>query len=254
MTAPTILFVDDEVGVLRSMQRLFRKENINVLTAQGGAEGLAVLAKQTASVVVSDQRMQGMRGTDFLKKVCEQYPDTIRCILSGYAEMDSVVAAINDGHVYRFIAKPWDDDELKGYLEDCLRAAKEISDEREARQSLAKKASALEEESAEYAELFRLQDTLLKSSRVVLDQLPIAVAAIDPAARLIYTNRRFAREFGHLPGAVLGQAAGEPWASAASNNVTGNTELTVDQSVVSAQIEKVEIGGHQHTLIAMTPR
>ncbi len=253
MSGPAILFVDDEPGVLRAMQRLFRKRSVAVLTASGGAEALDLLERQPVDVVVSDQRMAGMSGTDFLKEVRARYPDTVRCILSGYAEMESVVAAINDGNVYRFIAKPWDDAEIQDILAHCLAVAAGLAEDRRARASLQDRATALEEESAQLAELFALQQSLLKSSRDVLDQLPIAVTALDAQGRMIYTNRRFASEFGHLPGAVLGQCAGEPWASAAGESDGGDTELKIEQTVHSAKVTEIEIGGHRHTLIAMTP-
>ncbi|MFK7885357.1 MAG: response regulator [Gammaproteobacteria bacterium] len=253
MTKPNILFVDDEAAVLRAMSRIFRKADVNVLTANSAAEGLDVLRQHTVSVIISDQRMPGMCGTDFLKEVRSDYPDTVRCILSGYAEMESVVAAINDGHVYRFMAKPWDDDEIRKAIADCLRTAQGLAQERQKQISLQKKASALEDKSAQLTELFDLQESLLQSSRVVLDQLPVGVAAIDAQGRMIYTNRLFANEFGHLPGVALGQTAGEPWVGAANDKITGQTKLTVNQTSRLAQINRVEIGGQVHTLIAMSP-
>ncbi len=253
MIKPTILFVDDEAGVLRAMHRIFRKMDVNVLTANSADDGLDLLKTQTVSVIVSDQRMPGMCGTDFLKEVRSHYPDTVRCILSGYAEMESVVAAINDGHVYRFIAKPWDDEEIQEALADCLLIAEGLTQKRQEQASLQEKASALEDERAQLTELFDLQESLLKSSRVVLDQLPVGVAALDARGRLIYTNRIFADEFGHLPDAVLGQVAGEPWASAANDKFVGEAKLTVDETSRIAQINQIEIGGDVHTLIAIPP-
>lgn len=253
MTKPTILFVDDDTSVLRSLKRLFRKDGIDVLTASSGAEGLRLLEQHHVNVVVSDQRMPGMCGTDFLKEVRTRHAETVRCILSGYAEMESVVAAINDGNVYRFIAKPWDDTEIRKILGDCLSAAERLVEERRARVSLESRATALEEQSAQLSELFTLQESLLKSSRDVLDRLPVAVAALDACGRMIYTNRRFTNEFGHLPGATLGQPAGDPWADAANDNFIGNTEITVDDTSHIAQVEQIEIAGHMHTIIALSP-
>ena len=119
MNKPIVLFVDDETSVLRALNRLFRKENVTIMTAPSAAEGLKLLDQHSISVVVTDQRMTEMCGTDFLKNVRASYPDTVRCILSGYAEMDSVIAAINDGNVYRFIYKPWDDTEIIGAVNEC---------------------------------------------------------------------------------------------------------------------------------------
>ena len=253
MTEATILFVDDEAGVLHALKRLLRKHSATILTAPGGAEGLDLMERHSVNVVVSDQRMPDMLGTEFLKEVRARYPDTVRCILSGYAEMESVVAAINDGNVYRFIGKPWDDAEIKNILSDCLSASEGLAEDRRAQVSLHNRATALEDESAQLTELFELQGSLLKSSRDVLNQLPIAIAALDAHGRIIYTNRRFANDFGHLPGAVLGQFAGETWASAANDNIIGDIEFTVEETLHNAQIEHVEIAGHVHTLIAISP-
>ncbi len=250
MTTPTVLFVDDDAGVLRAMKRLFRKSSLTVLTAGSATEGLALLEAHEVQLVFADQRMPGMRGTDFLKTVRERFPNTVRCILSGYAEMESVVAAINDGNVYRFLAKPWDDEELTAVVQHCLERAAEIAAERDAVDDLNRRASDLEEQQQRQAEMLQLQEALLNSSRDVLERLPIAIAALDVDSRLIYANERFANQFGHLPGAGLGEIAAPPWRTAAEHVAAGRFELTVDQTSYSAHVAEVEIGGQAHTLIA----
>jgi type II secretory ATPase GspE/PulE/Tfp pilus assembly ATPase PilB-like protein/FixJ family two-component response regulator/RNA polymerase subunit RPABC4/transcription elongation factor Spt4 len=109
-----ILFVDDEVNVLKAMQRIFRQENYTVLTAGSGQDALSVLAKeQPVHIVVSDHRMPAMTGAEFLRKVKAEYPRTIRIMLTGYADVDAVMGAVNDGAVYKFITKPWNDHDLR---------------------------------------------------------------------------------------------------------------------------------------------
>lgn len=115
-----VLCVDDEVNILNSLKRLLRKEDYTVLTATSGSEGLSLLEKQPVQVVISDQRMPEMTGTEFLKKVKERYPNTIRVILSGYAEAPALLGAINEGEVFRFLTKPWNDEELKAEIQQCL--------------------------------------------------------------------------------------------------------------------------------------
>ncbi len=194
--------------------------------------------------------MQGMRGTDFLKQVRERFPDTVRCIMSGYAEMESVVAAINDGNVYRFVAKPWDDEELTAIIHQCVERAKEIAAEKVEVDNLTRRASALEQQRVRQAERLRLQEALLCSSRDVLERLPIAVAALNTDSRVIYTNQRFASEFGHLPGSGLGEIAAEPWRQAAKHVTSGRLDLVVEEAHYSAHVGRVDIGGQSHTLIA----
>ncbi len=109
-----ILFVDDEANVLKAMRRIFRQENYVLLTAGSGPEALTVLEKhQPLHVVLSDHRMPGMTGTDLLKQVKARYPKTIRIMLTGYADTDAVMGAVNEGAVYKFITKPWNDDDLR---------------------------------------------------------------------------------------------------------------------------------------------
>lgn len=110
---PAILFVDDEENILSSLVRLFRKEEYDLLTATSGADGLKIMESREISLVISDHRMPGMTGVDFLARVKDISPDTIRIMLTGYADLEAAISAINKGEVYRFISKPWNDDELK---------------------------------------------------------------------------------------------------------------------------------------------
>ena len=109
----TLLIVDDDVNVLTSLHRLFRRDNYRVLTASTPAEGFELLALYRVQVILCDQRMPVMSGTEFLSKVKEMYPETIRIILSGYTGVESVLDSINRGAIYRFYTKPWDDLELR---------------------------------------------------------------------------------------------------------------------------------------------
>jgi CheY-like chemotaxis protein len=109
----TLLIVDDDVNVLAALHRLFRRDNYRVLTASSPAEGFELLALYPVQVILCDQRMPVMSGTEFLSKVKEMYPDTIRIILSGYTGVESVLESINRGAIYRFYTKPWDDAELR---------------------------------------------------------------------------------------------------------------------------------------------
>jgi diguanylate cyclase (GGDEF)-like protein/PAS domain S-box-containing protein len=109
----TLLLVDDDVNVLAALHRLFRRDHYRVLTAASPAEGFELLAEHNVQVILCDQRMPVMSGTEFLSKVKEMYPDTIRIILSGYTEVGTVLESINRGAIYRFYTKPWDDNELR---------------------------------------------------------------------------------------------------------------------------------------------
>jgi diguanylate cyclase (GGDEF)-like protein/PAS domain S-box-containing protein len=116
-----ILLVDDEPSILSSLRRLLRREGYTLLTADGGAEGLDLLAQHEVGVVISDARMPEMSGADFLGRVREMYPDTLRIMLSGYTDLEAVTSAVNRGELFRFIAKPWDDAELLKIVRDAFR-------------------------------------------------------------------------------------------------------------------------------------
>jgi putative nucleotidyltransferase with HDIG domain len=116
----TVLFVDDEVNILKAIQRLLRHEKLQVLTASRPQEALELLDQCDAQVVVSDQRMPEMSGVDFLSCVRERHSDMVRMMLTGYTEMNIAVEAINKGEIYRLITKPWNDDELKATLRQAF--------------------------------------------------------------------------------------------------------------------------------------
>jgi putative nucleotidyltransferase with HDIG domain len=120
MREHTVLFVDDEVNILRAVQRLLRHEPCRVLTASRGSEALEILAAETAQVVVSDQRMPEMNGVELLSVIRERHPDAVRMMLTGYTEMNVAVEAINHGEIYRLITKPWNDEELKATLRQAF--------------------------------------------------------------------------------------------------------------------------------------
>jgi diguanylate cyclase (GGDEF)-like protein/PAS domain S-box-containing protein len=109
----TLLLVDDDVNMLAALHRLFRRDHYRVLTAASPAEAFEMLALYGVQVILCDQRMPAMSGTEFLSRVKEMYPDTIRIILSGYAGVEDVLDSINRGAIYRFYMKPWNDSELR---------------------------------------------------------------------------------------------------------------------------------------------
>lgn len=109
----TLLIVDDEENILRALMRVFRREGYRILTAASGEAALAMLREHPVHVILSDMRMPHMNGVEFLNKVKETYPDTIRIVLSGYTDLDSVTEAINRGAIYKFLSKPWDDELLR---------------------------------------------------------------------------------------------------------------------------------------------
>jgi DNA-binding NtrC family response regulator len=118
----TILLLDDEENILRSLTRLLRRDGYTILTANSAREAFDQLGTRDVQVVVSDQRMPDISGTEFLSQVKALYPETIRLVLSGYTDLKTVTEAINLGSIYKFLTKPWDDDELRREIREAFRA------------------------------------------------------------------------------------------------------------------------------------
>jgi diguanylate cyclase (GGDEF)-like protein/PAS domain S-box-containing protein len=119
----TLLLVDDEANILRALQRLLRQDGYRILATTSAAEAFELLAQNAVQVIVSDQRMPEMNGTEFLSRVKELYPNTIRIVLSGYSEVETITQAVNRGAIYKFFTKPWDDAELRKELREAFRVA-----------------------------------------------------------------------------------------------------------------------------------
>jgi two-component system probable response regulator PhcQ len=120
MTNSKILIVDDEENILHSLKRLLRREPYEILTAKNGEEGLQILEEHQVDLIISDLKMPQMTGIEFLKVAKEKNPDPLRIMLTGHADLKSVIDAIHQGEVYRFLLKPWDDEELKMTVKQAL--------------------------------------------------------------------------------------------------------------------------------------
>ena len=121
-TAPqsTLLLVDDEANILSALRRLFRPQGYRVLTANSGQEGLELLEREAVDLVISDMRMPNMDGGQFLAKVRERWPEAVRILLTGFSDLTSTINAINNGEIYRYIAKPWEDNDVLLLVQHAL--------------------------------------------------------------------------------------------------------------------------------------
>ena len=113
MYTETILIVDDDENILKSIKRSLMDDNYNILTATSGQEGMALLKKQNVSLVISDQKMPGMTGLEFLEKVKINYPEILTIMLTAHADIEITIKAINEAGIYKFILKPWDQANLR---------------------------------------------------------------------------------------------------------------------------------------------
>lgn len=119
---PTLLLVDDEENILKAIRRALRSNNINILMAASGKQGLEFLSQQPVHLIISDMRMPEMTGAEFLSQAAQLYPAIPRILMTGYSDMESTVQAINDGHISNYLPKPWNDSILKSMVADCLQS------------------------------------------------------------------------------------------------------------------------------------
>jgi adenylate cyclase len=114
----SILYVDDEPQNLGSFRAVFRRD-YNVLTAESAEEGMKILRSNEVHLIITDQRMPGMTGIQFLERVIPEFPDAIRMVLTGFSDIEAIISAINSGQVFRYITKPWDEQELRMTIENA---------------------------------------------------------------------------------------------------------------------------------------
>ena len=209
----TLLLVDDEPNILASLKRLLRRDGYHILTANSGQEGLDVLASHAVDVIVSDQRMPGMLGADFLRKAKLLCPQTIRIMLSGYTELQAVTDAVNEGAIFKFLTKPWEDHQLREHIAEAFRL-KGIDDDnvrlnaqlRDANQALAAANAAMQALVSQQQHQISRDEVSLGIAREVLQFLPLAVIGLDDEGMIAFINASAANLF-ERGAALLGNEA-----------------------------------------------
>lgn len=187
-TPRRVLFVDDEPNILRTLRRLCRREEYEVMTAESGPDALAQLEETPASVIISDYRMPEMTGVEMLAAAKSIVPDSVRIILSGFADTQAVLEAINKGEVYRFLPKPWDDQELLTTINQSLE-----------HWDLKQQNAVLQDQQVRQNEqLRRLNENLesivaertrsLSFAQEVLENLPVGVLGISQEGEVMLAN------------------------------------------------------------------
>ncbi|PIF12420.1 response regulator receiver domain-containing protein [Janthinobacterium sp. 13] len=209
----TLLLVDDEPNILASLKRLLRRDGYHILTAASGQEGLEVLASHAVDVIVSDQRMPGMLGADFLRKAKLLCPQTIRIMLSGYTELQAVTDAVNEGAIFKFLTKPWEDHQLREHIAEAFRL-KGIDDDnvrlnaqlRDVNQALAAANAAMQALVCQQQHQISRDEVSLGIAREVLQFLPLPVIGLDEDGMIAFINGAAASLF-ERGAALLGNEA-----------------------------------------------
>jgi len=205
----TILCVDDERVILRTLQRLFHRKSYKVLVADSAKNALRILEDTPVDVILSDMRMPEMDGAALLEKVANSHPNTYRIVLSGYADFESTVAAINLGKINRFINKPWNNDELVSAIEDGLEKIQLKKENNNLKIKIEKQNVLLKNLNHDLEEKVHLRTKQIKASLLqnernnkACEKMLFNFIAIDP-----YLSGIFAKKVGQLAG-QLGEQLG----------------------------------------------
>jgi two-component system probable response regulator PhcQ len=162
-----ILFVDDEPHVTEGLKRALRKEPYEILSANSADEALKMLAREPVDAVISDEKMPGMCGSEFLSMVCNLYPDTIRIILTGHASLESAIRAVNEGEIYRFLTKPCNEVDLAITIRQALQQRDLLSTSRRLLQKIRFQSALLQELEKEHPGITNVKRT--STDAIVLD-------------------------------------------------------------------------------------
>ena len=185
-----ILIVDDEEKIIAALRRLLRREGYDLVTANSGAEALTLLEADPVPLVISDYRMPGMTGVELLREVRERWPSTLRIILSGYSEVSTIIAAINEGEIYKFISKPWNDEEIKLHV----RRALEQYELEEENQRLSRRIATQNERLRELNTMLQQHvvdvNTGLTTTQGLLENIGVGVLTVDEAGLIVGANER----------------------------------------------------------------
>ncbi len=240
MADQAVLAVDDEKSILNSLRRSLRKEPYKLFFAESGAEGLEVLAANDIQMVLSDQRMPNMSGTEFLSQVKQLYPDTVRVVLSGYAEAEAIVDSINRGEVYRFIGKPWEDDDLKSVIKQGLAHYNLVIQNRQLSEQTKHQLIELERLNNLLANSVEERTRSLQFSQEVLEHLPLIVLGVSQEEELVMTNGTARNQLKSLQGMMPGMDIEEILPPEAVQNIR--------QCLESCDIEDFEFQWDEKTL------
>lgn len=215
-TPARVLLVDDEPNILNALKRLLRTDGYHIHTVTSPYEGLALLEHESFDLVMSDQRMPDMTGVEFLRQVKTRWPEAMRIVLSGYTELESVTSAINEGAVYKFLTKPWEDDQLREQVAGAIRYKRLEDENRRFRRDLEVANAELAQANANLEALVHEQrrwlqadDASLKMAHEILHRLPLAVLGCDNDGVVVFSNAAAEGLLGQPDAPVLGSDVGQ---------------------------------------------
>ena len=191
-----LLLVDDEPNILSSLTRVFRRDGYTLYSAGSGEEALAILQREQIGVIISDQRMPNMTGAEFLALAKNLRPQTIRIILSGYTDLNTVIKAINTGAAFKFLTKPWEEDALREHVREAFHQYSLIEENARLTRELTAANGELNRINQELERLVeeKVRELVsnistLRVAQEILDQLPIGVIGIANDGLIACSNQ-----------------------------------------------------------------
>jgi CheY-like chemotaxis protein len=216
MENKSLLIVDDEPMVLHALQAILLREGYQVFTASSGEEGLSLLEKQRIQVILSDLKMPKMNGIEFFEKVIELYPETVRVILSGQMDLCDILDAINKSQIYRYLNKPWNNEEVKTTVRQCFEYHEVTAKNNLMMQEVMVKKETLEKWAIHLEEMVAQRSWVMELSKRILKKLPFPLVGLDSLGQMILANERCRKVFSFpekqediLPGVLFTQAIQE---------------------------------------------
>jgi EAL domain-containing protein (putative c-di-GMP-specific phosphodiesterase class I)/FixJ family two-component response regulator len=257
-----LLLLDDEPNILASLRRLFRRDGYYVHCASTAADAFELLARHPIGVVMSDQRMPGMDGTEFLRRVKGLYAHTIRIVLSGYTDLQTVTDAINEGSIFKFLTKPWQDDQLREQINDAFEQFELTSEKEHLQRELVNTNARLQELLTDQSRQLERESTVLGVAHEALSAVPVPIIGFDASGFIAVSNPAADDVFG---GGVtlLGEAAHEVLPQAAISAATADADTEADDALVlithgahrfRLRVARLRSGNeHQSTLVTFLP-
>ena len=190
-----VLCVDDEENILNALRRILRKEPYRLVTAKSATEGLKILNEEHPWVIISDQRMPEMDGVTFLKKVKEINPDIIRITLTGYMDVETIKEAVNQGHIFKFLLKPWNDENLILDIRQAVNQYKLMADNRELNEMVMSQNEELRHLNEHLENLVKqrtkeivIRNQALEFSQAILSDLPVPLVGVGRDGMIAMNN------------------------------------------------------------------
>lgn len=253
----TLLLVDDEPNILTALKRLLRHDGYRILASDRPEQGLEWLAHEPVDVILSDQRMPGMNGVEFLRRAKTLRPETIRIVLSGYTDLQFITDAINEGAIYKFVTKPWDDEALRTQVREAFQT-KEFADEnRRLTAALHESNLALQAHVAELARQTGRIEAALDTLQEVVQLVPWPIVGIDESGLIALANSAADGVLGE-GAALLGQEARQVLPASLQACLQADAAVSASHTHAGRDYRVIcqKMGRHSHSrgsLLALLP-